>query len=490
MKKIISLKFLNNLIPKCLCIIFLALTNIHAQNQLVGSKSYIHLEKIDNVWWFVDGNGQKFVSTGMNHMQSNIRFANYNKEYWAKEFGEEILQNGRFNRKATSAIKKWMAQTVKDHKDYGFNTIPYHRQLNIPDEYFEELEIFYLGKIKTGIIHANRVKSLSHDGKFPDVFSEEFKLSADSIASEYCSKHKGNKYFLGYTYEDLPAYEFQMYKQVHLRSNKNFAYLPWVADIINKRGLTNGKKVWLTILKKNYNTPAEAADNYNITLNKWDDIASVCYWPEPNNKEKWLVDQEEMSKQILENWHKINRESILKYDPNHLIFGDKIFCHGKGHPDWVFEIVGKYVDVLLIQDYEMLKPTHIKELERYHSLSGKPVLNGDASYAVTVKEQKASKGLQVESHAAVGEEYAVYLKGIMNLPFMLGWHNCGYLEQWTGSRLDDTGKQQSGLFDPFGNPRSEALNLIKKANQKAVKWHIASGNDVFEYSKRKNKWSK
>jgi hypothetical protein len=30
----------------------------------------------------------------------------------------------------------------------------------------------------------------------------------------------------------------------------------------------------------------------------------------------------------------------------------------------------------------------------------------------------------------------------MNLPFMLGWHNCGYLEQWTGGRLDNTGKQQ------------------------------------------------
>ena len=250
MKKIISLKSSNNLIPKCLCIIFLALTNIYAQNQLVGSKSYIHLEKIDNVWWFIDGNGQKFISTGMNHMQSNIRFASYNKEYWAKEFGEEILQNSRFNGKATSAIKKWMAQTVKDHKDYGFNTIPYHRQLNIPDEYFEELEIFYFGKIKTGIIHANRVKSLSHDGKFPDVFSEEFKVRADRIAKEYCSKHKNNKYFLGYTYEDLPAYEFQMYKQVHLKNSNNFSYLPWVADIINKNGLSNGKKVWLTILKK------------------------------------------------------------------------------------------------------------------------------------------------------------------------------------------------------------------------------------------------
>ena len=57
-------------------------------------------------------------------------------------------------------------------------------------------------------------------------------------------------------------------------------------------------------------------------------------------------------------------------------------------------------------------------------------------------------------------------------------------------KLDNTGKQQSGFFDPFGKPRLEALNPIKKANQKAVKWHNASGNDVFEYSKRMNKWNK
>ena len=103
MKKIISLKSSNNLIPRCLCIILLALTNIYAQNQLVGSKSYIHLEKIDNAWWFVDANGEKFISTGMNHIQANIRFADYNKKYWSKKFGEEILTNGRYNGKATQA---------------------------------------------------------------------------------------------------------------------------------------------------------------------------------------------------------------------------------------------------------------------------------------------------------------------------------------------------------------------------------------------------
>ena len=230
------MKCYNNLILKFFCISILYCYNINAQNQIIGSESFIHLKKIDNVWWFVDAAGENFISTGMNHIQANIRFANYNKNYWSKKFGEEILKNGKYNGKATLAVKRWMEQVVEDHKNYDFNTIPYHRQLNIPDEYFEELEIFYFGKIKTGIIHANRVKTLSQNGKFPDVFSEKFKVRADRIAKEYCSKHKNNKYFLGYTYEDLPANEFQMYKQEHLKNNNNFSYLPWVTDISNKNG--------------------------------------------------------------------------------------------------------------------------------------------------------------------------------------------------------------------------------------------------------------
>jgi hypothetical protein len=466
----------------------LLLLDACSQKIVVGNEAFVHLEQIDSVWWLVDGNGEKFVSTGMNHIQSNIRFAEYNKEFWAEKFGENILSNGHFNPKAVPEVKNWMKQVAKDHKDYGFTTIPFHRQLNIPDEYFEECEIFYFGKIKTAIIHARRVKSISKTGKFPDVFSDEFAKHADNVAKEYCTKHKNNKYLLGYTYEDLPAYEYDVYKQMYLRNKKTFEYHPWIADIINVEGLSKGKEIWLEILQQHYSEPGEAAQNYNINLSQWDDIANVSEWTEPVNKEKWLKDQEEMNKRIVDMWHKVNRKVIIKYDPNHLILGDKIFCHGKGHPDWIFEIVGKYVDVLLIQDYEMLKASHIEELKRYHSLTGKPVLNGDHSYGFTVEEQLLSKGLQVESHAAVGEEYSTYLKGIMNLPFMLGWHNCGYLEQWTGGRLDDTGKQQTGLFDPYGKPRTDALELINNANRKAISWHENAAKVEFEYSERKQKW--
>ena len=81
------------------CAAFIKCTD-SKQKITIGNPSFVHLEQIDNVWWFVDGNDNKFISTGMNHMQANIRFAAYNKEHWAKEFGRDVLANGRFNSNA------------------------------------------------------------------------------------------------------------------------------------------------------------------------------------------------------------------------------------------------------------------------------------------------------------------------------------------------------------------------------------------------------
>ena len=95
-------------------LLFLFTISLFAQNQIVGSKSYIHLEQLNGIWWFVDADGEKFISTGMNHINHKIRFADYNKAFWAEEFGEDIIRNNRFNFRAQSEIKNWMKQIVKD----------------------------------------------------------------------------------------------------------------------------------------------------------------------------------------------------------------------------------------------------------------------------------------------------------------------------------------------------------------------------------------
>jgi len=336
-KLIISQHFPVIKISLLLCVFLLSFKIIRAQNQIIGTESYIHLEKVNNVWWFVNSDGEKFVSTGMNHIDKKIRFAEYNKDYWVDQFGENIFIDDNFNFQATEEIKKWMQQIVKDHKDYGFNTIAFHRPKYLPDEYFNELEIYFLAKIKTGDIHAGRVKRSG--AEFPDVFSDEFKSHAEKVAEKYCSKHRSSKYLIGYTYDDLPSYSFEEYnRKIRYEGHKGgLVFHPWVNDIINDKGLSNGKAIWISILKQHYKTPAAVAENYMLPINSWKDLEEVTDW-------------------------------------------------------------------------------------------------------------KKAKGLPVEDHHAVGEEYYTYLKGISNLPFMLGWHNCGYLEQWKGSKPDATGKEQTGFF--------------------------------------------
>ena len=113
-----------------------------------------------------------------------------------------------------------------------------------------------------------------------------------------------------------------------------------------------------------------------------------------------------------------------------------------------------------------------------------PIMNGDHSYGVLRPNMTAVKGVKVPSAEAKGQQYAIYLKGIMNLPFMVGWQTCGYMETWTGTS-DDTGKQQTGYFDPFGKPIKEALTHAKAANEQALQWHEKAGSLKNIYSNKR-----
>jgi hypothetical protein len=57
------------------------------------------------------------------------------------------------------------------------------------------------------------------------------------------------------------------------------------------------------------------------------------------------------------------------------------------------------------------------------------------------------------------------------------------METWNGT-ADDTGKQQTGYFDPFGEPIREAILQAKAANEQAVRWHEQAGSLSNVHSKR------
>lgn len=442
--------------------------------RIVGNANYIHLLKDDGVWWFVDHTGKRFITTGMNHVdEGKILFNEVNEDWLQKKFGDDIKAPwGQVDKRAKN-IGAFADMVVKDFKDYGFNTIPFHAY-NVPLRLYEERQIYYVAKIKVQQICLMHMKRENGE-RFPDVFASEFKNKLDSLTKKICSPLRDAKYCLGYTFFDMPDLKSIRPWQKSKFPDNGLIY-PWVQDMRSLPRSAPGKQQWISILKNNYSSASKAAESFGLSgISSWNELAAVTEWPvQPTYEALALKDAEDMFTTIAEQWYKLHHDLIKKHDPNHLIIGDK---HDVGYdksvqmiPDGVLQAMGKYTDVLMIQSYSHYAEHHKDMLEELHRKSGLPIINGDHSYSCKHERQEKTKGIKLESQEAVAVAYYTYMKSVMeNHPYFLGWWHCGYIEQWApaGTHLG----QQCGFFSPFGNPRTDLLPRVKEANENAIRWH-------------------
>ncbi|MEM9282756.1 MAG: hypothetical protein AAGA96_13090 [Verrucomicrobiota bacterium] len=445
-----------------------------AESRVIGNPDFIHLIEEDGIWWFADHAGQRFITTGMNHVDEiKILFNEVNEGWLQGEFGEDIKAPwGALNPRAEN-IGAFADMVVQDFKDYGFNTIPFH-SYTVPLNLYEEREIYYIAKIKSQQICLTHMKRDKGE-RFPDVFSTEFEDKLDTLTKKICTPLRDAKYLLGYTFFDMPDLKSIRPFQKGKFEDKGLIY-PWVQDLRALPASAPGKQQWISILKKNHSSASKAAETFGLSgINTWDELAAVTEWPvEPDDVSLALKGAEDMFTAIAEEWYRLHHDLIKRYDPNHLIIGDK---HDVGYdktvhmiPDGVLQAIGKYTDVLMIQSYTHYADHHRDMLEELHQKSGLPIINGDHSFSCKNEHQTKTKGIKLETQEAVAEAYQHYMKNIMqNHPYMLGWWHCGYIEQWApaGTHLG----QQCGFFTPFGEPRIDLLPAVKEANENAVKWH-------------------
>ena len=446
-----------------------------AKPQVIGNPEFIHLEKDNGVWWLVDHTGKRFVTTGMNHVgEGGVLFNEVNKGWLTDKFGEDIKGSwGGLNPRAKNH-GGYADMVVKDFKDYAFNTIPFHAY-STPLKLYEERGIYYVAKIKVQSISLMGMNR-ANGARFPDVFSSEFQNKLDALAKRTCTPLRDAKYCLGYAYFDMPDLKpaRQWHKQMF--ADRGLVY-PWVQDIRELPADAAGKQEWMRILKQNHASAAEAASAYSIDgIASWEDLARVTSWPiKPNDVPKVQKDADDMLTALAEKWYGLHHELIRKYDPNHLLLGDK---HDVGFdksvdmiPDGVLGAIGKHCDVMMIQYYTFYTDRHNAVLQKLHRQTGLPIINGDHSYSFKTSKHTKIKGLKVDSFEAVANEYRRYMKGIMqDHPYMLGWWYCGYIEQWAPAGTKQLG-QQCGFFSPFGEPNAELLALVKEANENATLWH-------------------
>lgn len=438
---------------------------------------FIHVEQIDGVWWFIDADGEKFVSLGVNHIEPHLWLAPYNKEATLKRYGSDMVDaEGHFNTHGSSA-KKWIDRQVEIIRSLHFNTFGPHTHDSIDPALYRD-QVFYIARLNTAPLAGWRERN--GEGPRPDVFSPDFRKFVTERVASVCAAHKDSRKLLGYLYTDIP--NWVMGKNEQKEQGTDTLIYPWVTAIITLGETSPGKQRWLQLLRERYPSAEAAAEVWGIQISptygiSWETMARRVNWSAPTDKEMADADMIAFLHLIADQWYGIHREIIHQHDPNHLLLGDKNMFNMRH--EWVLPALKKHVDVVAIQTYG-LWADDVKITDEVYAATGKPIFNGDGCYSFAAPQQKewGVKGWRTgaKSIEEVAQFYRATLEGMMATPYVIGWHHCGYLQQWDAAERGDSPMNENGFLDPFETKIQTWTDVIEEVNARATSLHGATGN--------------
>ena len=309
------------------------------------SANYFTVAQCGNHWWFITPEGQPFWSMGMNHLDSATLRYPESGSIWQDTYG--------------NSHERWIKEGVApDLEAWGFNTIGWTQEVVVrgaaKDQTYEGMhrhsrswtheEYQWADMPYCHLLPFAEIHQWDVETCYPDVFSQGFEDWCDHVARDQCACMAEDPNLIGYFYVDCPS--------------------------------------WAHVPKWNPKGP-------------WFDPESL----------KTQAGRDELAKTATR-YYQITHDAIRRYDPNHLILGDRY--EGRTLvPDEVLQAATPYVDVMSFQYFGM--PEEIcPDFQRWHELTGKPVLLADA----------CAPGRRTET-------YGPMARALRELPCCIGWHLCG-----------------------------------------------------------------
>jgi hypothetical protein len=436
---------------------------------------YVQVKQIDGVWWFIGPDGDKFVSLGVNHIEPHLWLAPYNKEATLKRYGRDMVTDAGIFNPQGKAVGRWIDRQIEICGDLHFNTFGKHTHPTIDPTLYND-RMYYIASLETAPLAGWQERN--GNGPRPDVFSADFEIFLDRRARQVCAEHKGSRSLLGYLYTDVPSWI--MGKRDQNERDEHTMIYPWINAILPLGESSPGKQRWIEHLRERYECPEAAAEVWGLSISptygtSWEKMARLQTWFKPADADRAKEDMIAFMYVISDQWYRMHHEAIRKYDPNHLILGDKNMI--MWHYEWMIPAMKEYVDVVTIQAYGRWEQDE-KLVERLYEQLGKPVYNGDGSYSYVQPNQKewGAKGWRTnaQSFKEVAEFYQETLEGMMSTPYMIGWHHCGCLEQWDPAERGDSPMNENGFMDPFENYHTEWTDVIRTVSARASELHEAA----------------
>ncbi|WP_245608329.1 glycoside hydrolase 5 family protein [Thermococcus guaymasensis] len=410
----------------------------------VEGTGYFRIEKINGVFWLVDPEGYIFISKGVNAV-------NY--------LGDHSPKLG-YSPYYINVIKKyggaegWINVTTQRFVEWGFNTIgawsspelheylPYTLLLDIGSQYGFNWE----------------------HGTIPDIFSPNFEEYVEKAVSFKVKPVKDDPLLIGYFTDNELRWGPDWRSSNHLLDD--FIKLPADAP---------GKKVAVDVLKEVFNGSIETINEVlGTNYTSFDEL--LGYTGDLPSTGPFNEARREFVRRYAERYFSVVVGAIRKVDPNHLILGPRFAVSPFIRPpEIVFEVAGKYVDVISLNLYNFqIAPKEY--LNRIYELSGKPIMITEFSFRARDSglPNTVGAGITVDTQKERAKYTRRFITSFMELPYAVGYHWFKWSDEPKEGRFDGENSNY-GLVNNEDEPYTEMVEMFKSLNREIEVIHMKGG---------------
>lgn len=402
----------------------------------VTATGFFQVQKINDVWWFVDPEGYPFISKGINHVS-----------YWDAHYGDKGAY-AKNNDKKYESYQAWEVNTKQRIKEWNFNTITSWSdpELYYGNDFAYTILIDFAGQLGVGF----------HDGTVVDVFCPEFEEIVDQTAFRICTSLKDDPYLLGYFTDN------ELIWGPDWRTNKSLLQLYFELP-----DSSSGKKYLLEFLREKSLSIDEFNNIWGTSINDWNDINSLSSnHLSATNSIKANDLTINFAALVSSQYSEITTQAIKHYDPNHLVLG----CRYAFYPgDYVVAATSEYFDVISLASYSLFPP--LDELDKIYDEIDKPFIIEEFSfnaYDSKVFELEYSvRNFLTQNQRSVA--MSNYIRSFMSRPYAIGYHWYKWCDNPDG--LFKLGAN-CGLVNSKDEPYTELVDVFTLLNYLAEDNHL------------------
>ncbi|MBO3839989.1 MAG: beta-galactosidase [Thermoproteota archaeon] len=407
---------------------------LHTKGRATG---FFHVEKIGDVWWIINPEGNVFLSKGVNAINFQ---GDYSPALGYSPYNRAVLR--KYGNSET-----WARATVTRLCEYGFNTIGA----------WSSEELFTQGIPYTIILNiAARAGAEWVSGRVTDFFSQDFERIANEVAEEICAARRNDPYLLGYFTDNELRWSPDWRSSKHLFDD----YIALERDAPGKRALVQ-------YLESKYGSIRELNAKWGMSFNSFEDILDTYTLPQSS-----LIDPDRLGflEVISRRYFQVCHDAIRRHDPNHMILGCRFAFRP---PDEVLKGCIGYIDVISMNNYGWEPP--VEDLREMHNLTGLPIMITEFSFKAMDSGLPNTRGAgsPLATQKDRAERFEKYVSKLLSEPYIVGYHWFQYADQPAQGRFDGE-NSNFGLVNIEDEPWKILVTRATVVNLKAELIHARS----------------